>query len=169
METPRSVLDLPLLFFNYISSIAFVAAPPPPPSKSGYTFVVGKYRCGNTILILIKFNSDAFSTTIRRFPLIQRNDTMRCDTGTRAPPSHDPWLLRGVRGRRRGAADGEPQPPAWARGGDYNPGNQNRPFLAVNYNARTLLVLNLSIMIDNSYNLVGRRRAIDNINCTYVD
>lgn len=54
-------------------------------------------------------------------------------------------------------------------GGDYNPGNQNRPFLAVNYNARTLLVLNLSIMIDNSYNLVGGRRAIDNINCTYVD
>lgn len=39
METPRSVLDLPLLFFNYISSIAFVTA-----SKSGYTFVVGKYR-----------------------------------------------------------------------------------------------------------------------------
>lgn len=24
-------------------------------------------------------------------------------------------------------------------------------------------------MIDNSYNLVGGRRAIDNINCTYVD
>lgn len=107
METPRSVLDLPLLFFNYISSIAFVAAPPPPPpSKSGYTFVVGKYRCGNTILILIKFNSDAFSTTIRRFPLIQRNDTMRCDTGTRAPPSHDPWLVvargKGKKERRSG-------------------------------------------------------------------
>lgn len=135
--------DLPLLFFNYISSIAFVTALPLS-SKSGYILLHKgrKYRCWNTVLIFIKFNTDVFGPThaTQQFLLIPR---------ARASVTRSPGrLLRAGEGKGKKERRGR-RTAAWS--GDYNPGNQNRPFLAVNYNARTLL--NLSIMIDNLYNL----------------
>lgn len=62
---------------------------------------------------------------------------------------HRPVVERGGGWKGKKERRGRRTTAAWS--GDYNPGNQNRPFLAVNYNARTLL--NLSIMIDNLYNL----------------